>query len=266
MNSPASSESATASNQAADQHGGAVWGPIVTLLWGASIAIVFVVVQTIVSIIYMFGTMLELPRDKTDAALAGLQANGVFLSLCTLATLVVCTPLIIGLAKLKRGSKLTDYLGLIMPRPRQLWQWSLITLVYCALIDLILWLLRHPISPEFMLQAYGSANPRWLLWLALVVAAPVFEEIFFRGFLFKGLAASRLRWYGATVVTSVLWAAIHVQYDWDGIFAIFALGLVFGAARAMTNSTLLTIWLHGLVNAAATAETAIALRQISVNN
>jgi membrane protease YdiL (CAAX protease family) len=41
---------------------------------------------------------------------------------------------------------------------------------------------------------------------------------------------------------------------------IFALGLVLGAARAMTNSTLLTMWLHCLVNTIATVQVAMMLR------
>lgn len=113
-----------------------------------------------------------------------------------------------------------------------------------------------------MLKAYGSASPRWLIWVAVLIAAPIFEEVCFRGFLFKGLAASRLRWQGATVITAVLWAAIHIQYDWYGIGAVFGLGLLLGTTRALTNSTLLTIWLHGLINLLATVQAAIALRQL----
>jgi hypothetical protein len=130
------------------------------------------------------------------------------------------------------------------------------------LTDLLLILLREPIVPPFMQQAYRSASPRWILWLAVGVAAPVLEEIFFRGFVFAGLAATRLRWIGAAIITAALWAGIHVQYDWVGILIIFALGLLLGAVRAMTGSTLLTIWLHCLVNFIATVEAAIALRQI----
>jgi membrane protease YdiL (CAAX protease family) len=43
---------------------------------------------------------------------------------------------------------------------------------------------------------------------------------------------------------------------------IFAFGLILGAVRTMTNSTLLTIWLHCIVNVLALAETAIAFRQM----
>jgi membrane protease YdiL (CAAX protease family) len=259
MDPLASSDPATESPETASPHRFAIWGPVVTLLWTVLIGIVFVVVQFFVAVIYVIITMSELPREKVDAALAGLVFDGTFLSLGTFATLLVCVPLVLGIAKLKRNSKLTDYLGLIVPRPRQFWRWTVIIILFCVLADVISSLLRVPV-PEFMIKAYTSANPRWALWLALGIAAPVFEEIFFRGFLFKGLAASRLRWPGATVITSVLWAAIHLQYGWYEISIIFALGLVLGTARAMTNSTLLTMWLHCLVNVIATAQLAFMLK------
>ena len=256
------SQTAAEPQPPADQNSSPVWGPVGTIAWSVVIAIVFLFVQIFTGAIYMIVTTRDLTGAKMEAALAGLEFDGMFLSLCTFATLLICVPLIMGIAKLKRGSNLKDYLGLSLPRPRQMFRWSLITIAFCLLSDAIFILLRQPTVPEFMLKVYRSTSPTWVLWLALAVGAPIFEEICFRGFLFKGLAATRLRWYGATLVTSVLWAAIHLQYDWYGIAAIFGLGLLFGTARALTNSTLLTIWLHCFVNILATAQTAIVLRQM----
>lgn len=260
MDLPASSDTATEPQVASDQESPAAWGLFGTIAWSVLVAVVFLVVQAFVAVIYAVLTMGHLPRAKVEAALADLKFDGVFLSISTFATLLVCAPLVVGIVKLKRGSQLRDYLGLTAPRTRQLLLWSLITSGYCGLTGVILSLLHESKSSEFMLKTYSSTHPRWLIWVAIVVCAPVFEEIFFRGFLFKGLAASRLRWYGATVVTSVLWAAVHVQYDWYEISAIFALGLVLGAARAMTNSTLLTIWLHCFVNVLATVGLAFEVK------
>jgi membrane protease YdiL (CAAX protease family) len=242
-----------------DEESPAVWGTVATLLWTVLIGIVFVVVQILAGIIYVIVTMRGRPREQMVAALHGLSLDGVFLSVCTFATLLVCVPLIVGIAKLKRGSNFKDYLGLKVPRLRQLLQWSLVTCVFEALSALIL-LLHHRKVPGDMFKIYSSADPVWPLWLAVVLAAPIFEEIAFRGFIFKGLAASRLRWSGATIVTSLLWAAIHAQYDWFELSVIFALGLVFGTARTLTNSTLLTIWLHCLVNILACIQSEIVLR------
>jgi membrane protease YdiL (CAAX protease family) len=242
------------------QNSSAVWGPVATILWTVVIAIVFLIAQIVAVFIYAVVAVRHLSRAEAEAAIRSLQFDGTLLFFCTFATLLVCVPVIVGIAKLKHGSRLADYLGLNVPRLRQLLLWSFITSVFCGLIGVISTLLSQP-APEFMLKVYASADPPWVLWLALAVDAPVFEEICFRGFIFKGLAASRLRWSGATLITSVLWAAIHVQYGMFDISVIFALGLVLGTARAMTNSTLLTIWLHCLVNVIATVETAIALRQ-----
>jgi membrane protease YdiL (CAAX protease family) len=238
-----------------------VWGTVATILWSVVIAIIALVGQVLVTGIYLLSTIGN-PGDKLETALRSFESNGTYLSFCTFADLVVCVPLILGIVKLKRGANLNDYLGLKWPPLKEVLRWSLITLCFCLLLDAIFLLLRQPIVPEFMLKAYSSASPRWVLWLAVNIGAPIYEEICFRGFLFKGLAASRLRWQGATVISAVLWAIIHQQYDWYGIAAVFALGLLLGTARGITNSTLLTMWLHCLINLVATAQVAIVLRQL----
>ena len=243
-----------------EQKSSPVWGAGATAAWTLLIGLVFLGAQFVTAIIYVAVVTFGLPRAEASAALEGIESNGILLSLCTFAALLVCAPLVLGIAKLKRGSNLLDYLGFVVPSAREFWRWSLITIAFCLLCDGIFLLLRQPVVPEFMLKAYGSASPRWVLWLAIIVAAPISEEICVRGFLFKGLAASRLRWYGAAIVSSLLWAAIHAQYDWYGVSAIFCLGLVFATARAMTSSTLLTIALHSMVNLLATVQTALTLR------
>jgi membrane protease YdiL (CAAX protease family) len=232
------------------------------MLWTLLIGIVFLIAQVIAAGVYIAFAMRDVPRAKMRDALGTLQFDGAFVSLCAFGSLIACVPLIVGIVKLKRNANLKDYLGLTLPSLRQLWRWSLFTVAFCLLTDGVISLLHQPMVSDFMLKTYANTSPRWLLWLALAVAAPVFEEICFRGFIFTGLAASRLRWQGATIITALLWASIHVQYDWYGMATIFALGLVLGAARAMTGSTLLTMSLHCLINLLATIETAIALGRL----
>ena len=85
--------------------------------------------------------------------------------------------------------------------------------------DLTTYLLGHAIVPPFMVAFYQSC-PLPLLILAVVVAAPVREEVLFRGFLFKGIAASRWGPIAAILISSTIWALIHVQYDPFGIAAV----------------------------------------------
>jgi membrane protease YdiL (CAAX protease family) len=64
-----------------------------------------------------------------------------------------------------------------------------------------------------------------------------------------------LRPFGAIVASSLVWTAMHLQYDWFFFVEIFTIGLLFGYMRYRSHSTLLTIFLHGLNNLAATVQT-----------
>lgn len=80
------------------------------------------------------------------------------------------------------------------------------------------------------------------------IAAPVMEEFVVRGFMFRGWSQSFLGPVGSIVVTSVLWAMIHTQYDWFGRFWIFVTGLALGHFRWRSNSTWLTVMVHSAIN------------------
>jgi len=96
-----------------------------------------------------------------------------------------------------------------------------------------------------------------MIWVAFIIAAPLFEEIFFRGFLFKGLESSFMGPLGAVLVTSGIWAGIHLQYDLYGMGTVFCLGLLIGAARVVTASIVVPLVLHAVASLVATIEVAI---------
>ena len=102
-----------------------------------------------------------------------------------------------------------------------------------------------------------------LLWLSVVVVAPVTEELFFRGFLHRGWAPSWLGVSGTIVVTSVMWALLHQQYNALGILFIFLMGLIFGWMRQRSGSTLLPMVLHTFNNLLATGLVAIQVELLS---
>ncbi|MGB7035618.1 MAG: CPBP family intramembrane glutamic endopeptidase, partial [Xanthobacteraceae bacterium] len=111
---------------------------------------------------------------------------------------------------------------------------------------------------DFQLQSYTSAAAEgWLpaMMFAAIVIAPAGEEIMFRGFLFRGWVRSERSAWSAIVVISLLWAALHVQYDWTGMLQIFVVGMFLGWTRLRSNSTLLTFILHALFNLEGTLET-----------
>ena len=94
----------------------------------------------------------------------------------------------------------------------------------------------------------------WLLVIAFCVAAPVSEEFFARGFLYRGWSESFLKVPGAILLSSLVWTGLHLQYDWFFFGQVFSIGLLFGWLRYRSNSTWLTVVLHGLNNFAATLQ------------
>jgi membrane protease YdiL (CAAX protease family) len=96
----------------------------------------------------------------------------------------------------------------------------------------------------------------------VVVLAPLNEELFFRGFLFAGISRSRLGGAGAILLTALLWAVIHIQYDWYGVSNIFVIGLLLGYARWKTDSIVPPILMHGLMNLLTTIQVATLIRFI----
>ena len=83
--------------------------------------------------------------------------------------------------------------------------------------DLLSRALGREVTPGFMGEVMKSAQADgalWLLVIAFCVAAPVWEEIFARGFLYRGWSESRLGVAGAIFLSSLAWTSLHLQYDW----------------------------------------------------
>ncbi|MFO8012896.1 MAG: CPBP family glutamic-type intramembrane protease [Phycisphaerae bacterium] len=184
-----------------------------------------------------------------------LAANGLLLGLVA----IVQTPLMLGLTALLAWIRMPagEYLGLRWPSYGEMLVGLVALLALIAGQDLLSWSLERPIVAEFMLTAYRTAGFLPVLVVALLVAAPLVEEVFFRGFMYKGLAASKAGVVGAILITSIVWAAIHLQYDWYGKTTILVIGLFLGVVRWRTKSITLPILLHGMMNAVATVQTAV---------
>jgi membrane protease YdiL (CAAX protease family) len=120
------------------------------------------------------------------------------------------------------------------------------------------------VAPGFMGDVLNSARADgalWLLVIAFCVAAPVSEELFARGFLYRGWSESFLGPVGAIILSSLVWTALHLQYDWFFFGEVFSIGLLLGYLRYRFNSTWLTISVHGLNNLAAVVQTILLAGQ-----
>jgi membrane protease YdiL (CAAX protease family) len=232
--------------------------------WGLLVLLAGLAVDAAVLVAFLLrwfalnpGAHLDLDKIAHDGRLLALAAIVATMAQCGVAVLAIR----------RTGWPVAAYLGLErMPRTREV----VFCLACIALIlvasDLLSWLIGRELLPPFMVKVYESARDPGAIALVLVavaVAAPVGEEIMFRGFLFRGWAASRLGVAGAIVLTSGIWAAIHTQYDWFEMAQIFCLGLLFGWVRWRSGSTALTILMHAVTNVAATIETVVIIEWLS---
>jgi membrane protease YdiL (CAAX protease family) len=205
------------------------------------------------ALVYVAASVGQFEHEDIQA----LAGNGLVLAIVTMATAPVMVALCVAFAKLRRNYPLAEYLGLKVPSRRQTIRWVILFVVFVGGSDGLTLLMGRSIVPDFMVHAMETAVFPPLLWVAVVIAAPVSEEFYFRGFLLKGLLHSRLGATGAVIVTAGLWALIHQQYDLWQIAWIFAAGLLLGSLRVTTNSLLLCICIHSLMNLIATVQGAI---------
>ncbi|SDN05829.1 CPBP family intramembrane glutamic endopeptidase [Afipia sp. GAS231] len=151
-----------------------------------------------------------------------------------------------------------DYLGLRWTS----WGNFLLGVIALAVLvggwDMVSRALGREVTPGFMGDVLKSAQADgalWLLVIAFCIAAPMSEEILARGFLYRGWSESRLGVVGAIILSSAVWTAMHLQYDWFFFGEVFCIGLLLGYLRHRSGSTWLTIVIHGLNNFAATVQT-----------
>ena len=230
------------------------WGLRGTLAWGAVVAASFVALQVVTLL-----ALAQQPHFGSEAEVTRLAEDGTLFSAATFVTTALCCPLILGIIKLKKNSRIREYLALHVVAPTTALRWFGALAIVIVASDLLTLSLGRPIVPDSMAAMYATANPKWMFWVALVIGAPLFEELFFRGFLFKGLEASFLGAIGTIVLTSLAWAVIHLQYDLYGITTVFILGLLLGAARAHEGTLLLPLGMHSVANLIAGIETATLL-------
>ena len=232
------------------------WGLLGTVAWGALGVCAWFAVQFAVIILFIVW------RDTTAPGTVDMNKmanDGFLLAFVT----IVAAPAWIGVSVLAarwRKWRARDYLALVPPRRGEIAFGVVFLAVLLIASDLFTLLVGREVVPGFMCEAYLSARNSGslaLFFLAVVIVAPISEEIAFRGFLFRGLNASWLGVSGAIIATSAAWTAMHVQYDTFTLAQIFLIGLLLGWIRWASGSTLLTIMLHMVANLTACIQVAI---------
>jgi membrane protease YdiL (CAAX protease family) len=144
------------------------------------------------------------------------------------------------------GRKLAQW-GFTTPNKAFFWTIPL-ALAFVYLVSFLHDLFVHP-KQQAIIGEFPHTTAGIVLFVVLVVfMAPLFEEIFFRGFLFRGFSSS-WGWVAGACVSAAVFGIAHLQLD---VFVpLFALGLALAWVYKRTGSLWTSIVFHALFNAVA---------------
>ena len=173
------------------------WGLWATVGLSIAVAAVYLVTTVLIAVVVVIVEFAANPRQDPSQLAEALEQSGLLLAMCAIGTAVVCGSLVWLFAWIRKGISVSAYLGFRPVRGLTLFGWLMGIVGFALATDALTLALGKQVVPEFMVLAYQSAGFLPVFWFGIVVAAPAFEELFFRGFLLEGLRYSRLRPAGA---------------------------------------------------------------------
>jgi len=124
---------------------------------------------------------------------------------------------------------------------------GLLVLAYIVIAanNLIMTALGVVTQADVVFDILGESDSAIPLVVAAVVIAPIVEELFFRGFLFKGLR-DKYGWKNALMFSSIIFSLFHLQVA--TLIPTFLLGALFAYIYQRSESVYPGMILHFLVN------------------
>jgi len=117
--------------------------------------------------------------------------------------------------------------------------------IFSRIYQVVLTTVYVPKQPA-LVSGFATRSSPWWLWAGYVVAAPVGEELFFRGFVFGGFRP-RYGWQKAAVLSAALFAAVHLR--WFTFLPELVLGYLLAYLYERSNSIWPGMLLHAGLNA-----------------
>lgn len=226
-------------------HAKGPWGAGMTLVFGFVIFLAYSVIQSLAMAPVL---MASLGPRFNAAQVADIMTLGFNLALATAigcpAMLILCGLIIIA----RGGPSLESYLALHRTRPARLFAWMVGMLAFVLSMSALNEALQRPVA-DFISRSFATAGHLPFFFVAVGLCAPIAEEVFFRGFIYRGLAQSPLRAVGAILFTSLIFMMVHAgQYDWFDLTQVGLVGLVLGIARWRSGSLIPPLAMHSLLN------------------
>ena len=226
-----------------------VWGPWAT--FGLAIVIIIVpaiilgIIGGVLAIVLVSSGTIDI-GNADDITVYIEEYLGVIVTISTIANGIIGTALIALFIKARKGIGFSEYLGFRRFSGKSL-VFSLLALVGLLVFSYIIETITGG-SGEEAVNYFNTSIWPGLVWFAVCIVAPFFEEIWIRGFMYRGFINSRLGLTGTLLVTSAFWAVQHIQYDFAGIGIIFVFGLILGFVRHKSGSIWLPIIMHAINN------------------
>ena len=111
------------------------------------------------------------------------------------------------------------------------------------------WLFPETFATNLRFFAELAASPAgWLAAAAVIVGAPVAEELLFRGFLLPALTKIGHGFPGAAMISTLGWTLLHFNYSIAGLTEVFIIGLFLCWLVRRTGNLWINIAVHALYN------------------
>ena len=142
-----------------------------------------------------------------------------------------------------------QFLGTKAPTLKPALLWTGIFVLLAIFLEVLVQLIPA-LQTDYMVELIGSASQPIWLFMGACVAAPIFEELAFRGLLIGSLRHV-IDKHAAIAIASGVFTMLHIQYPWPILLTqVLPLAVVLGYARTESGSIWLPIGLHVLANSA----------------
>jgi membrane protease YdiL (CAAX protease family) len=227
-----------------------------TLRRGIGWSFGFIALYFLCIFVYIIGYSLNLGIENAETVLADpdwVEAqidshidSNAFLINFSIIELLVLTPFLLLVSNFKTQSW-KQTLGFNRLSMADLKTYGLAFIAYTAASIFVHEFLLGTETPEFISTMAGTKSIG--LVFTLLIVAPIVEELFCRGYLFKTLRHTRLGAIGTIGITSLVFTMAHYgQYETTILFDLFLFSILLGMAREKSGSILLPMLLHFVNN------------------
>ncbi|MGB3024104.1 MAG: type II CAAX endopeptidase family protein [Candidatus Saccharimonadales bacterium] len=219
-------------------------------LW--TVGSVFFIGQSIV-VVVMLGSLVQIQFDDTQTE------GGVFLALVSVLTYCIGLAILLiepyAIRNMTRR-QMRELLGLVR-RPmiddavKAVLGWAGYFMAIALVANVVMWLLPQFNSDQIQEIGFntgGDVTEKISAFVVVVIAAPIVEEIVFRGYL-QGSLRRFMPWWLGGVITSVAFGVVHGQ--WNVGIDVFILSMVACYLRERTGAIWAGIGLHMIKNSIA---------------